>query len=1069
MKHIKQSIPIRLLVLFWGLGAIAMGQVSEPELFPFSQERTVLLKVAGGYNFDNDESLDVVAIAAEVDKTGQTVPRSSYLVHLEESAPQELIVNWKFAIPERLKADFVDVLVTDMDGDGLPEIVAVLNISDISGAEQQAWFYCFEYIDRFPGQPTAVVGKSDDLMTRPRPMFLHAGDWNGDNRPDIVVSSGGPARSVIVLSADGQVDTQNLEIVHQAHDLATLQGILPFRALPANVHVAPGDELVLFGGGDRLEVEVFSHTGQKALMTHTLQEARRRDVDIDRLVSADVDGDGFDELIVPLKSGGARLITRQGEQLVCAPFLLPNEVVVTLLASDLNANGLTEMLYSQRGTVSLYRIEYDLSDILTDPSSYRLIRYDHPTLRGLDFLDLAPVVSNSGKNTGAVIFPYAGPDYIRNGLCLWQLDETAPFIEEGPIDEVLGEIDLVLESKRSSDDAMSSPVAADELISELSGLMGEETPLSPLPTTKTGMVSTKSISEVFRPDILVHPGEKVSRKITIKDLTLDDLVNLNVDIKMPPGMKFDLPNQIFTWFPADSQLGLHTIRADFRWADKRDVQSFTVYVNDAPQITTVIPRRDIIQIGETFTVKIAVSDSNDSAFLGYKLVNSPDGTVITADGVLTWKPSFDQKDWYDFLIEVSDGYDTDRIEFALFVNHPVEIESAANPLTTIGERYTYRPIIKDKNDGFYVDWYELSPRITDWQKSGIYETSILDENVRNNLEALIARYRREFIPAPDPHRKTPQKELIDDVFLDKGKLVFVFNILNNRVPSGADVVQTFFRNIGTGIPKYAKPERRYYYTFTAKEMPAGMTMDEEGTVQWIPQPNQFDYHSLSYIVSDGYFSTEEHAQIYVNAVPVIVSTPDSIAYVNSLWQYEIKVTDLNTDSKLSYELTDAPDGMLISPQGVISWTPTEMQLNYNRFAVRVSDGMASDTQQGRIFVNIKPKILSVPKPVALTNLKWEYTLDAEDPNGDPLVMKAVRIPKGAKFDPETGELVWSPKKSQRGVTDIVLEVVDSHGWSTLQEFQLHVFHNPGTQRLNFLRNTISLLALLGLIYFISVG
>jgi len=611
-------------------------------------------------------------------------------------------------------------------------------------------------------------------------------------------------------------------------------------------------------------------------------------------------------------------------------------------------------------------------------------------------------------------------------------------------------------------------IDADALINELSGLVGEEVSLSPLPSTKTGMISTKSISEVFRPDIMVHPGDKVSRTITVKDLTLDDLSDLKLDVQMPGGMKFDLPNKIFTWFPADTQLGLHTIKAEFVWGAKRDVKTFTVYVNDSPKITTVTPERDIIQIGETFKLTIAVSDSNDNAFLGYKMIDYPDGALITANGVLTWKPSFDQKDWYDFLIEISDGYDTDQIGFSLFVNHPVDIESAANPLTTVGNKYKYRPVLKDKNDGFYVYWYDISPRITDWKMSGIYETKILDESVRNNLEQLIVRYKQEFIPEFDPARDVKKKHLIDDVFLYDGKLVLVFNVLDKKIPNETKVVQTFFQNLGVSVPKHSKPERRYYYTFTAKEMPNGMTMNEEGAVSWIPEQNQFDYHSLSYTVSDGFFTAEEHAQVYVNAVPVVVSTPDTNAYVNSLWQYEIKVTDLNTDSKLSYELTNAPDGMLVSPQGVISWTPTEMQLNTSSFTFKVSDGMATDAQKSNVFVNIKPKILSVPKPVALTNLKWEYTFDAEDPNGDPLVMKAVRIPKGAKFDPVTGELVWSPKKNQRGVNDMVLEVVDSHGWSTLQEFQVHVFHNPGTQRLNFLRNTISLLALIGVIYLVAI-
>ncbi|MCG2757950.1 MAG: Ig domain-containing protein [Desulfobacteraceae bacterium] len=102
---------------------------------------------------------------------------------------------------------------------------------------------------------------------------------------------------------------------------------------------------------------------------------------------------------------------------------------------------------------------------------------------------------------------------------------------------------------------------------------------------------------------------------------------------------------------------------------------------------------------------------------------------IDANEELVWKPSFDQKDWSDFIIEISDGYDTDKISFSLFVNHPVDIESAANPLTTVGAKYQYRPVLKDKNDGFYVYWYGLSPRVTDWKRSGIYETKIIDDVV----------------------------------------------------------------------------------------------------------------------------------------------------------------------------------------------------------------------------------------------------------------------------------------------------------------------------------------------------
>lgn len=1069
MDYKKLSLPVGLIAFLTVLMGRSWAQIGAPEIFPFMKENTILLKTAGGYNFDNDEYLDIVGIAALVDAKGEEVPRSTYIVHLEESVTTDFNVQWKYPVPADLKADFSDILLTDLDNDGMPEIVTALNISDVESPGQPDWLYVFESSEGFPDQPTATLSTTGNLMMRPRPSFLDYGDVNGDKNPDIIISSGSPGRGVMIVSSQGQVAPGSLEVIYQFSNLNTFEGALSFRALCANLLENPGDELIIFGGSGTLDVDVYNPEIQTTLLHYSFSGIPRRDFDLDRIKTGDLDGDGHREFVIPLKSGGGMVLTCKDNTLVARRLLSKNLKLAALMIADLNANGLDDLFLTCQGTTTVSRLEYDLTGVLTDSNSYRSIRYTNPVLKGYQFIDIVPIVSVAGKYTGAIILPFLHKNYNKHGLCRWILEDTAPFMEEGPIEEVLEEVDQILGAKLAPSEALQGlPLeAADQLIKKLSGAVGEEVPLSPLPSAVTGMVSTKSISEVFRPDILVHPGEKVLRKITIPGLSLDDLTDLRFNVKIPDGAKFDLANKEFTWFPADSQLGLHTLGADFNWGNNKSAHSFTVYVNDPPVITTRFPERDIIQIGETFKLKIDVQDSNDNAFLGYKLVNYPAGAIIEATGELTWKPSFDQHDWCDFVVEVSDGYDTDKITFALFVNHPVEIESAAPALTAVSSTYHYQPILKDKNTGFYVYWYDQSPRIENWKNSGIYEVKILDDAARNNLEQYISRYKRDYIPTPDPTKKSKKIHLIDDAFLFEGKLILVFNVLDNKVPTGDEVVKYFFQNLGMSTPAYAKPERHFYYVFTPKEIPKGMSMNDEGIVDWIPGKNQFDYHSIGYTVSDGFFTAEEHAQVYVNSPPVIVSTPDSNAYVNSLWQYEIKVTDLNTDSKLSYELIKAPDGMVISPQGVISWTPTELQLNSNLFSFKVSDGMKEATQKGRIFVNIKPKILSVPKPVALTNLKWEYRLDAEDPNDDPIVYKAVRLPKSAKFDPETGMLTWNPKKSQKGVNDVVLEVVDSHGWSTLQEFQVHVFHNPGTQRLNFLRNTISLLALMGLIYLLA--
>jgi hypothetical protein len=1063
MKNMRISLPARIavaLICFIGMGR---AQIGIPEIFPFNKENMALIKIAGGYNFDNDEYLDIVGIAALVDGKGEPIPRTSYIVHLEESASKDVIVQWKFAVPKGIKADFSDILVTDIDSDGLPEIVTALNISDVGRSTRTDWLYIFEYDNGFPAKPTALMDGTGKFATRPRPLFLHCGDIDDNKVSDIVISSGGPERRVVVISSNGPVSSENLEIIYHVDKLSTLEGALPFKAVAANVDCSPGDELVIFGGNNTLHAEIYITEVPDSVLKYSFQDISRWDFDLARLAIGDLDGDGIEEFIIPLKSGGAVLFSRQGGEFISNRFLPKKQNIAALLITDYNSNGLGEITYNVQRGATLFNLEYDLSGDLNDSDLYRHLCYDNPVLKGFRFIDIAAVLSASGEYTGSIVMPFINNNYNKHGLCCWRLEDVAP------LDAVLGEIDLVLESKTTKPDMreFSGLVAGDQVVAKLSGIIGEEVPLSPMPNTKRGMVSTKSISEVYRPDILVHPGEKVHRKITIPGLTLDNLKDLNVNVKIPDGMKFNLAQKEFTWVPTDRQFGLHTIEAEFTWGQKRAVHSFTVYVNDRPVITSAYPVRDIIQIGESFKFNIQVEDNNDDAFLGYTLIDGPDGAIIEANGDLSWKPSFDQKDWYDFIIEISDGYDTDRMAFSLFVNHPVEIESAANPITSLGTKYHYCPVLNDNNEGFYVYWYDLSPRIENWRKSGIYETKILDDAVRNNLALYIKRYKRKFIAEDNPAEKAQNSHLIDDVFVFDGKLVFVFNIIDNKTPQAQDIIQTFFRNLGLSVPKYSNPERRYYYNYTLKEASAGLTMNDEGEIDWSPEKNQLGYNLLSYTVSDGYFTAEEHAQIYVNSPPVIVSTPDTIAYVNSLWQYEIKVTDLNTDSKLSYDLVDAPAGMTISPQGVISWKPSELQINDHVFSFKVSDGMSETIQKSRLFVNVKPGILSVPESVALTKLKWEYRLDAEDPNGDPLVYKAVRLPKYARFDPKTGILSWNPRKSQKGVNDIILEVTDSHGGSTLQEFQVHVFHNPGAKRFNFLRNTVSLLALIGLIYIIA--
>lgn len=88
-----------------------------------------------------------------------------------------------------------------------------------------------------------------------------------------------------------------------------------------------------------------------------------------------------------------------------------------------------------------------------------------------------------------------------------------------------------------------------------------------------------------------------------------------------------------------------------------------------------------------------------------------------------------------------------------------------------------------------------------------------------------------------------------------------------------------------------------------------------------------------------------------NSSPVIESDPVTTAKEGAVYTYDVEATDPNGDT-LTYSLTVSPTGMTInSTTGVISWTPTESQIDENEVVVEVSDGSRSTTQSFTIIVD----------------------------------------------------------------------------------------------------------------------
>ena len=158
------------------------------------------------------------------------------------------------------------------------------------------------------------------------------------------------------------------------------------------------------------------------------------------------------------------------------------------------------------------------------------------------------------------------------------------------------------------------------------------------------------------------------------------------------------------------------------------------------------------------------------------------------------------------------------------------------------------------------------------------------------------------------------------------------------------------------------------YAWTVASRPAGSSASITGassdTASFVPdQPGAY---SLQLTVSDGTLSATALASITANAVatnrpPVIVTAPSLVATVGAPYLYDVDATDPDAGDTLSYSLVTAPPNMAINPAtGLVTWSPTPVQLGNQAVTVRVTDAAGlSATQSFTVVVGAQPTPLQL--------------------------------------------------------------------------------------------------------------
>ncbi len=226
--------------------------------------------------------------------------------------------------------------------------------------------------------------------------------------------------------------------------------------------------------------------------------------------------------------------------------------------------------------------------------------------------------------------------------------------------------------------------------------------------------------------------------------------------------------------------------------------------------------------------------------------------------------------------------------------------------------------------------------------------------------------------------------------------------------------------------------------YSLRNAPAGMVLESDGKVHWVPVFLQQGAQQVTLRVTDnaGDFA-EQSFSIMVEAInkpPRITSVPPTTALPGAAYSYQLDVVDPNEGDIRQFRRLAGPAGLVVDENtGLVTW-PTAV-VGVHTVSLEVNDYAGlTDTQSYELIVklpNSAPGFTSTPVVSASEGGVYEYRVIATDPDGDSLSYSLVTSPEGMNISPVTGEITWAPTFSQVGNHEVVVRASD--GNATVQQ------------------------------------
>ncbi|MBT5956562.1 MAG: tandem-95 repeat protein, partial [Candidatus Marinimicrobia bacterium] len=359
-------------------------------------------------------------------------------------------------------------------------------------------------------------------------------------------------------------------------------------------------------------------------------------------------------------------------------------------------------------------------------------------------------------------------------------------------------------------------------------------------------------------------------------------------------------------------------------------------VNDAPIIPTIETQNAFEDTDFQFGIEVddidndnhSFSVSMDTTFVNYSI----NGNLIVVEPM---------ENWYGEIlasISVSDDEFTATQSFIIefsSVNDSPQIVSDAITEATEDLVYEYQMQIDDPdNDNFYFSLIS-GPAEMEISELGLITWLPTEGVMSSDLVGIVVWDTNN--PAPGQDFPAYQEFTIDVESVNDAPV-----ITSTPVISATEDEEYIYQVTASDIDSD-------YFSYSLAVAPAGMTISNNGLIEWIPTEGILSSDMVHVNVSDNDdvnpIISSQHFLVVVtpiNDAPIIVSIADSSATTGEEYTYQVLVED-SDDDEFTYLLFNNPNEMDVDENGLVSWIPVLPGI-YGPITLAVSDGGENDVQ-----------------------------------------------------------------------------------------------------------------------------